>query len=50
MNQPERPSFLTRPIPLWVAALAVLAAIMASGMFAFGVAFALFHQGIIAAN
>jgi len=49
MNQSSKPPLLNRSIPLWMAVLAVLIAIMASGMFAFGVAFALFQQGIIEA-
>ena len=47
MSQPEKSGILNRSVPLWLAVAAVLIAILASGMFAFGVAFALFQQGIV---
>lgn len=48
MNKSDGPGFLNRRIPLWAAMLAVFIAIMASGSFAFSLAFALFHQRVIA--
>jgi hypothetical protein len=45
---PAKPGFLSRPIPLWAAIVAVLIAMLSSGTFAFGVAFGLFQQGVIA--
>ncbi|OWK38155.1 hypothetical protein [Fimbriiglobus ruber] len=38
---------LSTPVPLWAAILAVLIAMLASGLFAFGVAFGLFKAGVI---
>jgi|GEM_PF-5004704 len=47
MSQPERRSFLSRPIPLWAAVVAVLIAITASGIFAFNMALLFVKTGIV---
>lgn len=46
-TKPARPGLLSTPVPLWAAILAVLIAMLASGLFAFGVAFGLFKAGVI---
>lgn len=47
MTRPDKPGFLSHPIPLWAALVAVLVAVLASGLFAFAVSLILCLEGVI---